>query len=51
MKYLGQIVELFVKKTSFEGKISMALIKTKHSIRILKIDFPEHMLKKTKRNK
>jgi hypothetical protein len=50
MKYLGQIIELFVNKSSFEGKISIALIKMKQAIKILKIDFPENMIKK-KRSK
>lgn len=49
MKHLGQIVELFVNKDSDSGRISLALIKTKKSIRILKLSFPEHLIKGKKK--
>lgn len=51
MKHLGQIVELMVHKASADLAIRLALIKTKSSIRILKIEFPEQLVKKAKRAK
>lgn len=41
MKYLGQIVEVMIHKHIPEFKLKMALIKTKNSIRILKIEFSD----------
>lgn len=51
MKHLGQIVELSVHRSASDPRVSLALVKTKASIRLLKVDFPERLLKRGKRAK
>ena len=49
MKNLGQVVEIFVKKLTPLVNVKMAIVQTKSSIRILKIqDFDNSTPKKKK---